>query len=161
MGIKYARTVTDKYADVFAAKEGAKVAEGPILLGDETGFGMPENFMRWNPTCHHNHHLVEFGKEFMALTKKQYLYMMYVWGHSFEFTRNNNWNVIEEFFEKTANISNIWYATNIEVYKYVTAYRSLVYSADWDKVYNPSSTDVWVKIDGKAVSVPAGKTVNV
>lgn len=68
---------------------------------------------------------------------------------------------LKNFFEKTANNSNVWYATNIEVYEYVTAYRSLVYSADGDKVYNPTSTDVWVKIDGKAVSVPAGKTVNV
>ncbi|MFR8118082.1 MAG: hypothetical protein ACLU70_03625 [Lachnospira sp.] len=51
-------------------KKGAKEAEGPILLGDETGFGMPENYMQWLPTCHHNHHLVEFGKAFLSLKKE-------------------------------------------------------------------------------------------
>ena len=50
------------------------------------GFDMPENWYRWNPTCHHNGALLERGKAFTDLYKKQYLYMMYVWGHSFEFT---------------------------------------------------------------------------
>lgn len=160
MGIKYARTVTDKYADVFAAKEGAKVAEGPILLGDETGFGMPENFMRWNPTCHHNHHLVEFGKEFMALTKKQYLYMMYVWGHSFEFTRNNNWNVIEEFCEMIGHRDDIWYATNIEIVDYIDAFNNLHFGANNTFVYNPSYKSVWLAVnDNDIYEIKGGETI--
>lgn len=126
-------------------------------------FKIPTDWLRMGATCHHN------DPELMSLADKFVNgnvgnndgWLFYLWGHTYEFRGNDNWNVIEEFFEKTANISNIWYATNIEVYEYVTAYRRLVYSADGDKVYNPSSTDVWVKIDGKAVSVPAGKTVNV
>ena len=93
-----------KAAEAYAAN-----AEGPMLLGDENGFSMPEDYMRWVPTCHHNHNLVDFGKKFMALTKKQYLYMMYVWGHSFEFERNNNWEIIEAS-EMIANRDDIWYA---------------------------------------------------
>ena len=62
---------------------------------------------------------------------------------------------------KVTKNENVWYATNIEVYEYVTAYRNLVYSSDETKVYNPSSTDVWVKINGNKVFVPAGKTVNI
>jgi len=81
-------------------------------------------------------------------------------GHTYEFRQNDNWNVIIDFFEKVAKNENVWYATNIEVYEYVTAYRNLVYLSDETKVYNPSSTDVWVKINGNKVFVPAGKTVN-
>lgn len=93
LGIKYIRPATDQYAVVKSALEYANDCEGPILLGDENGFSMPTDYMNWIPTCHHNHNLVEFGKRFMKLTKKQYLYMMYVWGHSFEFERNNNWKL--------------------------------------------------------------------
>lgn len=108
VGIKYARVTNDKYAATKAAEAYAANAEGPILIGDENGFSMPEDYMCWVPTCHHNHNLIDFGKKFMALTKKQYLYMMYVWGHSFEFERNNNWEIIEEFCEMIANRDDIW-----------------------------------------------------
>lgn len=126
-------------------------------------FRIPTDWLRMGATCHHN------DKELMNLADKFINgnvgnndgWLFYLWGHTFEFRNNDNWNVIEEFFEKTANNSNVWYATNIEVYDYVTAYRSLVYSVDGDMVYNPTATDVWVKINGKAVSVPAGKTVKV
>ena len=104
LGIKYIRPAADQYAVVKSAMSYADCCEGPILLGDENGFSMPADYMNWLPTCHHNHNLVEFGKRFMALTKKQYLYMMYVWGHSFEFDRNNNWSVMEEFAEVSLSI---------------------------------------------------------
>ena len=55
----------------------------------------------------------------------------------------------------------MWYTTNIEVFDYITDYRSLVYSVCGDKVYNPTATDVWVKFGEKSVCVPAGKTVDV
>ena len=75
VGIKYARVTNDKYAATKAAEAYAANADGPILIGDENGFSMPEDYMCWVPTCHHNHNLIDFGKKFMALTKKQYLYM--------------------------------------------------------------------------------------
>ena len=48
--------------------------------------------------------------------------MFYLWGHSYEFDNDNNWKVIEEFAKYAGNHSDIWYATNIEIYKYVKAY---------------------------------------
>lgn len=126
-------------------------------------FILPTDWLRMGTTCHHT------DPEFINLADKfinedvgnRDGWLFYLWGHTYEFRRDGNWNVIEEFFDKVANNGNVWYATNIEVYEYVTAYRSLVYSADGDKVYNPTATDVWVKIDGKTVSVPAGKTVSI
>ena len=160
VGIRYARIAADKYAAVQAAENYAKCAEGPILLGDETGFDMPTDYMRWLPTCHHNHHLMEFGKKFLSLKKQQYLYMMYVWGHSFEFERNNNWNVIEEFCEMMGGQEDIWYATNIEIVDYNTVFEQLQFAADNSFVYNPSSAAAWLKVNDEVVEVPGGKTVH-
>ena len=47
--------------------------------------------MTWKATCHHTHNLLEDGKRFVELYKTQYLYMMYVWGHSFEFRTEEDW----------------------------------------------------------------------
>ena len=126
-------------------------------------FSIPTDWMRLGATCHHN------DPELMNLANKFINdevgnndgWLFYLWGHTYEFRGNDNWNVIEEFFQKVANCDNVWYATNIEVYDYVTAYKSLIYSADGHKVYNPTATEIWVKIDGKKVCVPVGQTINV
>lgn len=159
IGLEYARIAADKYAAVFCAEQGAKLAEGPILLGDETGFDMPKDYMRWLPTCHHNHNLIEFGKKFLSLKKKQYLYMMYVWGHSFEFERNNNWEIIEEFCRLIGGQDDIWYATNIEIVDYNKAFDNLKFAADNSFVYNPNAASVWVCVnDDTVVEIKGGET---
>ena len=160
LGIKYIRPATDQYAVVKSALEYANDCEGPILLGDENGFSMPTDYMNWIPTCHHNHNLVEFGKRFMKLTKKQYLYMMYVWGHSFEFERNNNWEVMEEFCEMIGHRDDIWYATNIEIVDYNEAFDRLQIFADNEYIYNPSACSVWVAVNNvRVIEIPGGETI--
>ena len=56
------------------------------IVGNTDDFSMPENYLAWEATCHHNHNLIENGKRFLELKKTQYMYMMYVWGHSYELT---------------------------------------------------------------------------
>ena len=160
VGIKYARVTNDKYAATKAAEAYAANADGPMLIGDENGFSMPEDYMCWVPTCHHNHNLIDFGKKFMALTKKQYLYMMYVWGHSFEFERNNNWEIIEEFCEMIANRDDIWYATNSDIVEYNELFDRLEFFADNKYVHNPSVKSVWLAVNNSTiVEVKGGETV--
>lgn len=160
LGFKYARVAGDKYANICAAKHFAKEAEGPILLGDETGFGIPEDYMHWLPTCHHNHHLVDLAKDFTALSKKQYLYMMYVWGHSFEFDRNDNWEIMEEFCKIVSNREDIWYATNLSIVEYDEAFNNLQFFARNSYVYNPNAISVFVILNNeKCVEIPGGATI--
>ena len=157
-GLEYGRIAADKYASVKAAMEYSKDAQGPILLGDATGFEIPDNYMKWLPTCHHNHDLLGFGKRFLELHKSQYLYMMYVWGHSFEFDKNDNWNLIEEFCEMMGGQDDIWYATNIEIVDYDKAFSALQFAADNSFVYNPSAQSVWLRVnDENYVEVKGGK----
>lgn len=124
LGIRYSRTVTSTMS-----------------------FAMPENFLEWNPTCHHNKNLLELGRQFTELYKKQYLYMMYVWGHSYEFTNDNNWNVIEDFCKLAGGRDDIWYATNIQIVDYMEAAKRLQYTADCSYVYNPSFSSVWICVN--------------
>lgn len=125
------------------------------------GFAMPDNFLLWNPTCHHNQNLLELGRKFIGLDKSQYLFMMYVWGHSYEFDRDDNWELIEEFCEIVGGQDNIWYATNIEIVDYMNAAKNLKYTASMDKVYNPSAITVWISVDGQVYSIKPGETIDI
>ena len=126
-------------------------------------FKIPSDWLRMGATCHHDDpELMNLAEKFIngnVVNNDGWLF--YLWGHTFEFRKNNNWNVIEEFFTKTANNNNVWYATNIEIYDYITAYRNLVYSVDGNMIYNPTSTDIWVKINCKKINIPSGKTFKI
>ena len=159
-GLEYGRLAADKYALVKAAMQYDNDSSAPVLIGDATGFEIPQDYMRWLPTCHHNHDLLGFGKRFLELHKSQYLYMMYVWGHSFEFDRNDNWNVIEEFCEMMSGHDDIWYATNIEIVDYDKVFNNLQFAADNSFVYNPSVQSAWLKVNDKRyVEVKGGECV--
>ena len=86
--------------------------------------------------------------------------MMYVWGHSYEFERDNNWELIENFCKMMSDKDDIWYATNIEIVDYFEAFKRLEFTVNLDYVYNPTVTDVWITINSKhKVVIPAGQTV--
>ena len=122
-------------------------------------FALPEDFMRWHPTCHHdNPRLFELLGKFKRTASP--LALFYIWGHSYEFPRNNNWELIEKFCTAAADDPDIWYATNIEIYDYITALRALAFSADCTMVYNPTATDVWISADGRPVRIAAGAVVH-
>lgn len=159
-GLEYGRLAADKYSLVKAAMQYDNDSSAPVLIGDATGFEIPQDYMRWLPTCHHNHDLLGFGKRFLELHKSQYLYMMYVWGHSFEFDKNDNWNVIEEFCEMMSGHDDIWYATNIEIVDYDKVFNNLQFAADNSFVYNPSVQSAWLKVNDKRyVEVKGGECV--
>jgi peptidoglycan/xylan/chitin deacetylase (PgdA/CDA1 family) len=129
------------------------------VVGSTDDFGFPENFLTWKSTCHHGHNLMENAKRFADLYKTQYLYMMYVWGHSFEFDRDNSWDLIEGFCEYIGGRDDIWYATNIEIVDYMNAAKNLKYSAAGDMVYNPNANPVWITVDGEKYKIEPGATV--
>lgn len=129
-------------------------------------FDLPNDFMQWAPTCHHNHpQLMDLARKFIE--EDTYLYywamapkLFYLWGHSYEYNDNNNWNVFEEFAEYIGNRDNVWYATNIEICHYVKAFHALQFSANGEKVYNPTATDVYLNYFKNEILVKAGETVN-
>lgn len=137
LGIEYARVVTPS-----------------------ENFEVPEDFLQWRPTCHHKHpRLAELTDKFLGQTNPRRMQLFYLWGHSFEFDRENNWDLIETFCERMGGKANIWYATNIEIVDYLNAVRGLRIAAAGNAVQNPAGVDVWIEADGVTVKVPAGGSV--
>ena len=127
-------------------------------------FKFPDNWLALHPTCHHREaSLMDLAKRFRDETSRYSSdnWMFYLWGHSYEFDNNDNWDVIEEFAEYIGGRDDIWYATNIEVYDYVKAYESLQTSVDKKTVHNPTATDVWFIQDNKTYCVKAGETIRI
>lgn len=78
------------------------------------GFALPEEPLAWKATCHHSDpRLMQLAEEFLAPGSD--LRLFYVWGHSYEFDVERNWEIIEEFCEKLGRRDDIWYATNGEI----------------------------------------------
>ena len=127
-------------------------------------FTLPTDWLRMPATCHHKApELMELAESFITkkVSRNDPL-LFYLWGHSYEFEADNNWNVIEEFAAYMGNRDNVWYATNIEIYEYIEAYKRLVFSVDGSIVHNPTSVDLWCSLgkpDEAAIKLPAGETI--
>lgn len=140
------------------------IAYARTLGGDNYEFNIPENFYEWMPTVHHgNKKVLEYLEMFLDAEMATWgasrtPFLFYLWGHSYEFHDNNNWDLFEKICEMAGEHEEIWYATNIEICDYVNAYRSLQFRLDNSQVFNPSCLDVWFEMDRKIVCASAGKT---
>ena len=122
-------------------------------------FDIPEDWLRLPATCHHNNpRLKEIAREFVESDRNRAPKLFYLWGHSYEFEADNNWNVIEEFAQYIGGRDEIWYATNIEIYDYIHAYHQLITSTDGRQIYNPTVTTLFLEVNGESVSVAPGET---
>ena len=97
--------------------------------------------------------------QFLNKEIKWHSQLFYLWGHSYEFERDGNWEVIEDFAKKMGGRNDIWYATNKEIYQYVESGHALKFSADMRTVYNPTAINVWFEMDQKLYCVAAGETL--
>ncbi len=123
------------------------------------GFHLPENLLLWHPTCHHNHDLAAKTDIFFSENPRGKLRLLYVWGHSYEFPRDNNWDVIERFAERVASEESTWCATNIEIADYLRALLQLRTNVDGTCVQNLSHLPLWITWDGTPREIPAGAVV--
>ncbi len=124
-------------------------------------FYLPDDFLAWHPTCHHNQNLMEIATRFAeGKFTDSTLSVFYIYGHSFEFPRDNNWQLMDDFCKYIGGREDIWYATNMQIYGYVTALSRLEFSAKRDRVYNPSAMRLWFTKSGKSVEVAPGQTLS-
>lgn len=142
LGIDYARTTESTHA-----------------------FSLPKNWLKWNPTCKHSdNELFGLAEKFVSGSpagemKAREPWLFYIWGHSFEFDDDGNWDIMERLGEKLGGREDVWFATNGEISDYCKAYSSLFYSFDGERAHNPSALDVWVELRGKIYKIPSGGSV--
>ena len=143
------------------------IAYARSLAGDNNAFMLPEDWYRWIPTAHHNNpHALDWAREFAELrvedaySDNRYPRLFYLWGHSYEFDRDGNWDRIEQLCEILGGREDVWYATNIAICDYVHAFRSLVFSADCTRVYNPTVTELCFETEKGLCTVHPGETVS-
>lgn len=146
-------TYTDEVVDALRAC-GSVYARTAAATHD---FKMPSDWLRLDPTCHHNDEQLDaLTERFLNETPAHEPWMFYLWGHTYEFDQRQNWERIENLLARISGREDVWYATNIEIYEYTRAFESLVFSAESSLVSNPTAQDVYVLIDEKTVCVPAG-----
>ncbi len=120
-------------------------------------FQVPEDFLLWPATCHHN------DPELFCLTDafletSDELALFYLWGHSYEFDGNHNWDLIEAFARRMAGREEIWYATNGAICSYLKDMKRLVVGSDF--LLNPTMQPLWVSVDGDCRAIAPGEWVN-
>lgn len=149
-------TYNDKVEEVLA-QCGIKYARTVVSTED---FELPQEFLEWHTTCHHeNPKLMEIAERFVN-EKPQEARVFYVWGHSYEFAQKNNWQMIEDFFRyMQEHKEGVWFATNGEIADYTLAFRQLQTSSDGKILYNPTAVDLWYGLDGQTYCIRSKERV--
>ena len=85
-------------------------------VGSTHGFDLPKEPMLLEATCHHNdEQLFALAKQFLEAEPDDGKPMLfYIWGHSYEFDVNRNWDRIERLCEMLAGHDDIFCGTNAE-----------------------------------------------
>lgn len=121
-------------------------------------FSLPRDFLEWNPTCHHSAAFSgELPELFLRLPRQRKLLLFSVWGHSYEFERDHQWAELERLCASLAGREDVWYATNQEVADYVIAARSLVFSLDGTRVWNPTAVRIDCVFGGRELTLEPGR----
>lgn len=107
-------------------------------------FTLPNDFMRWFSTIHHRENSAAFSKQLLSDTAwGGKLLFLNIFGHSYEFNRDDNWSVIEEVGQILSNNKDIWYVTNLDMCNYISAMRSVKITLDGTVVENCSSIPLY------------------
>jgi len=120
-------------------------------------FAVPkkETWLNWQCSCHH----WELEPLIDPFLHGKGLKLLAVWGHAYEFDQRDDWEVIEDQLGRLGNHEDVWYAANIEVFDYITAFNSLDVSMEGGCAYNRSAVSVWVTVKGRKYEIPAGQVV--
>ncbi len=78
-------------------------------------FALQSDLLRFRPTCHHDDEaLFELAKRFLEMQSDE-PQIFYIWGHSYEFDGNHNWDRMERLCEMLAGKPDVFYGTNAQV----------------------------------------------
>lgn len=111
-GMAYPGGIYDKGVIEIIKESGLKYSR---TVNESGVFAIPENLLELSGTAKHtNENLMKLANEFVSLKSEQYK-LFYIWGHSYEFDCDNNWNVIEELCSFISGKDDIFYGTNHQI----------------------------------------------
>lgn len=119
-------------------------------------FNLPDDFLEWNPTCHHRD-----ASEMLPLfiNCRYPLALFFVWGHSWEFDKHNNWKMIDSLCEELSEQKNVWFATNGQIVRYLSSLRGLETTVGSEIIYNPTAISLWFQLEsGEITELKSGET---
>ncbi len=89
------------------------------VVPSTNGFDLPKDFFRLQPTAHHNdEEIFDLIENYKKLDENE-LSVFYLWGHSYEFDVDDNWEHIEKICSEIHGQEDIWYCTNLELIKFL------------------------------------------
>lgn len=78
-------------------------------------FALQTDLLRFKASFHHNDAAIMEGIERFLRSDAEEPQLLYIWGHSYEFTVDGNWEHMENILKKLAFRDDIYYGTNAEV----------------------------------------------
>ena len=121
-------------------------------VGRSKTFDLPADFLRWDPQGHHNNKIDQLADKYLALKPKK-MTVLLIWGHSYEFAKADNWQIMENFCKKMSGKKDIFYAPMGDIAGYVLACRDLKISADGKSLENPSVVNIYFFWNDKQCSI--------
>lgn len=82
-----------------------------------------------------------------------------LWGHSYEFDEQGNWDLIERFCETMGRREYIYYATCGEIHDYLEAAGRIRASVDGTRIENPTAATLYLSVDGENRTLAPGETM--
>ena len=84
-------------------------------VASSRSFAPQKDLLRFQPTCHHDDaQLFSLAEQFLAM-EPETPQIFYIWGHSYEFEGNRNWDRMKRLCEMLSGKADIFYGTNAEV----------------------------------------------
>lgn len=84
-------------------------------VADTHDFKMPENPLKFGATCHHDYRELDRLLDRFIGYNGEDPAIFCIWGHSYEFEVNGNWDRLEAICQKIAGRADIFYGTNSQV----------------------------------------------
>jgi len=129
------------------------------MCGTTGAFRPPENFLRWIPDCGLGPGNIKTLDRFLALPAEDSVRVMMEFTHSRDVGKEQfPWATWEAYLDRLAQEKSIWSVTFHEFAQYVIALRRITVANG--EISNPDpDTTVWMRVDGRLMEIPPGRTV--
>lgn len=111
VGMAYAYGAYDDRTVSFLEKKGIRYGR---TVESSHSFKLPGKPILLKPTCHHNdERLFDLVQQFLeAEPAAGEQLLLYIWGHSYEFDVNDNWEQMERLCQMVSGREDVFYGTN-------------------------------------------------